>query len=296
MKRRRNAPISKRDKKALKRILRSHKGRGNRCNPKRRKNPTRAQKQAQAYANAHKIGLRGRSSLKRSRRATKWALKAHRMGRRGGGRRWLSNPKRDRFGHAVAMTKRHKHDRRRRGKWQRAVRRTARRAWSDWKSGGKARYNNPKRSRKWRKDSNAEPVAKKYRRKASAHGKRWGYYGNTSTARSRRWAKSNPKRSRKWRSGGTKMPALKREWKKRWGHGRRTTASGYRESSARSRRRARSNPDGKLYDVCVYTGKSWKVVMRKVSFEEAHREGDYQSKAELNGKPVLKVRVRVSRR
>ncbi len=50
---------------------------------------------------------------------------------------------------------------------------------------------------------------------------------------------TNPRRSRKWRSGGTRMPSLLREWKKRWGHGRRVDATGHRESTASSRRRAR---------------------------------------------------------
>jgi hypothetical protein len=89
---RRNPPISASDLKVLRRILAVHErdNRSRRGKGKKRRNPTRAQKQARAYANAHKIGLRGRSSLKRSRRATKWALKAHRMndGRRGRGRRW----------------------------------------------------------------------------------------------------------------------------------------------------------------------------------------------------------------
>lgn len=174
MKRRRNAPISKRDKKALKRILRSHKGRGNSC-----RNPS-----------TYRSDLVPRS--KSGRAAYKRRLKQMSPSARRAMILALANPKRGRGG---------KKSRRRGARytvtgygWEGAGARwhIARHWAKKWRSG--VSRVNPRRSRKWRKDSNAEPVAKRYRRKSSAHGKRWGHYGNTSTARSRRWAMANPKR------------------------------------------------------------------------------------------------------
>ncbi len=95
----------------------------------------------------------------------------------------------------------------------------------------------------------ANSGAQKYTKEFGGSGN--GSYGSFSAADRRAAAKeladsyeeelrsTNPRRSRKWRKGGTKMPSLLREWKKRWAHGRRTSPSGYRESSARSRRRSR---------------------------------------------------------
>lgn len=192
MKRRRNAPITKRDKKALKRILRSHKGRGNRCNPYRSDLVPRSKSGRSAYKkrlkhmspSARRAMILALANPKRYSRQKRKSTKGRALTkfRRAGKNQWLNGQ----YG-----PRNHKMSRRKFSKWTTARHRAGRRLS--------------------REDLGPQPPRR------------------------------NPKRSRKWRSGGTKMPALKREWKKRWSHGRRTSSSGHRESSARSRRMSRRN-------------------------------------------------------
>jgi hypothetical protein len=71
MRRRKNAPISRRDKAALRRILKTHKGRGNRSNPKRGKKSRR-------WRHSHSKGTQ-----KAARAQKRWIGKHRRNPKRG---------------------------------------------------------------------------------------------------------------------------------------------------------------------------------------------------------------------
>ncbi len=164
MRRRKNAPISRRDKAALRRILKTHKGRGNRSNPKRYSRAKRKPKKGYDYKLRPYSSGSGR---KYGTSGSRYAAKAYAASLRGmkvwsGGR-----------------TPRDRHHRRTAHRWSGKAQAAEGRAY---------KRVNPKRGKKSRRYQRgaAQGLGRKHLRKMTAHGRHLDRYGHRSTARSRR--------------------------------------------------------------------------------------------------------------